>query len=106
MRVIDDAQKRLLLGNLGEQAQDREADQELIRCRPGAEPERDVKRVALGLRQAIREVEEWSTLLDEQVRGRIVSETRGNPLALLELPRGLTPAQLAGGLGLVAAGAL
>src|SRR5246127_301309 len=45
-------------------------------------------------------------LLDEQVRGRIVSETRGNPLALLELPRGLTPAQLAGGLGLVAAGPL
>ena len=45
-------------------------------------------------------------LLDEQVRGRIVSETRGNPLALLELPRGLTPAQLAGGLGLVAGGAL
>jgi DNA-binding CsgD family transcriptional regulator len=46
------------------------------------------------------------SLLDEQVRGRIVSETRGNPLALLELPRGLTPPQLAGGLGLVAAGAL
>jgi DNA-binding CsgD family transcriptional regulator len=46
------------------------------------------------------------SLLDEQVRGRIVSETRGNPLALLELPRGLTPAQLAGGLGLVAAGGL
>jgi DNA-binding CsgD family transcriptional regulator len=46
------------------------------------------------------------SLLDEQVRGRIVSETRGNPLALLELPRGLTPAQLAGGLGLAAAGAL
>ncbi len=45
-------------------------------------------------------------LLDEQVRGRIVSETRGNPLALLELPRGLTPAQLAGGLGLVASAAL
>jgi hypothetical protein len=28
--------------------------------------------------------------LDEQVRERIVAETRGNPLALLELPRGLT----------------
>src|SRR6266568_1017332 len=27
-------------------------------------------------------------------------ETRGNPLAILELPRGLTPAQLAGGFGL------
>jgi hypothetical protein len=63
MRVIDDAQKRLLLGNLGEQAQDRQADQELIRCRPGAEPERDVKSFVLGLRQAIREVEEWSTQL-------------------------------------------
>ena len=38
--------------------------------------------------------------LDEQVRSRIVAETRGNPLALLELPRGLTPAELAGGFGL------
>jgi DNA-binding CsgD family transcriptional regulator len=38
--------------------------------------------------------------LDECVRDRIVAETRGNPLALLELPRGLTPAQLAGGFGL------
>ena len=38
--------------------------------------------------------------LDEQVRERIVAETKGNPLALLELPRGLTPAELAGGFGL------
>ena len=38
--------------------------------------------------------------LDEQVRERIIAETRGNPLALLELPRGLSPAQLAGGFGL------
>jgi hypothetical protein len=38
--------------------------------------------------------------LDEPVRDRIVAETRGNPLALLELPRGLTPAELAGGFGL------
>jgi DNA-binding CsgD family transcriptional regulator len=38
--------------------------------------------------------------LDERVRERIVAETRGNPLALLELPRGLTLAQLAGGFGL------
>ncbi|NEA36851.1 LuxR family transcriptional regulator [Streptomyces sp. SID13031] len=41
--------------------------------------------------------------LDEQVRDRIVAETRGNPLALLELPRGLTATQLAGGFGLLAA---
>jgi len=38
--------------------------------------------------------------LDEAVRDRIVAESRGNPLALLELPRGLTPAELAGGFGL------
>ncbi|SPL96438.1 putative transcriptional regulator [[Actinomadura] parvosata subsp. kistnae] len=37
--------------------------------------------------------------LDERVRDRIVAETRGNPLALLELPRGLTAADLAGGFG-------
>jgi DNA-binding CsgD family transcriptional regulator len=38
--------------------------------------------------------------VDERVLERIVAETRGNPLALIELPRGLTPAQLAGGFGL------
>ena len=38
--------------------------------------------------------------VDERVRDLIVAETRGNPLALLELPRGLAPAELAGGFGL------
>jgi DNA-binding CsgD family transcriptional regulator/tetratricopeptide (TPR) repeat protein len=38
--------------------------------------------------------------LDERVRERLVAETRGNPLALLELPRALTPGELAGGFGL------
>jgi DNA-binding CsgD family transcriptional regulator len=37
--------------------------------------------------------------LDERVRDRIVAESRGNPLALLELPRGLTTAEMAGGFG-------
>jgi DNA-binding CsgD family transcriptional regulator len=40
--------------------------------------------------------------LDEHVLDRLVLETHGNPLALLELPRGLTPIQLAGGFGLPA----
>src|SRR5262245_42782370 len=35
--------------------------------------------------------------LDERVRDRIVAETRGNPLALLELPHGLSARELAGG---------
>jgi DNA-binding CsgD family transcriptional regulator len=41
--------------------------------------------------------------LDERVRDRIVAETRGNPLALLELPQGVTTAELAGGFGLPSA---
>ena len=38
--------------------------------------------------------------LDERVREQILAETRGNPLALVELVRGLMPAELAGGFGL------
>jgi DNA-binding CsgD family transcriptional regulator len=40
-------------------------------------------------------------LLDEPIRERIVAETGGNPLALLELPRGLTANELAAGFGLL-----
>ena len=38
--------------------------------------------------------------LDALVRDQIVAEAHGNPLALLELPRGWTAAELAGGFGL------
>ena len=44
--------------------------------------------------------------LDQRIRDRIIAETRGNPLALLELPRGLTMTQMAGGLGLMRADTL
>ncbi|MFI6151700.1 AAA family ATPase [Kitasatospora sp. NPDC051170] len=37
--------------------------------------------------------------VDARVRDRIVAETGGNPLALLELPRGLSPVELAFGFG-------
>ncbi|WP_433372976.1 helix-turn-helix transcriptional regulator [Actinoplanes sp. CA-142083] len=37
--------------------------------------------------------------VDARIRDRIVAETRGNPLALLELPRGLSPTELAFGFG-------
>jgi hypothetical protein len=49
-------------------------------------------------RALLRSVVRWP--LDEQIRERILAETRGNPLALIELPRGLSPAELAGGFGL------
>src|SRR5882757_7325045 len=38
-------------------------------------------------------------LIDERVRDRIVAETRGIPLALLEVPRNVSAAELAGGFG-------
>jgi DNA-binding CsgD family transcriptional regulator/tetratricopeptide (TPR) repeat protein len=38
--------------------------------------------------------------LDEQIRDRIVAETRGNPLRLLELPHEMSTAELAGGFGM------
>src|SRR4051794_35676840 len=44
--------------------------------------------------------------LDERVRDRILAETGGNPLALLELPQGLSYAELAGGFGLPGAAGL
>jgi len=38
--------------------------------------------------------------VDDQVLQRLIAEAHGNPLALLEMPRGFTPRQLAGGFGL------
>ena len=44
--------------------------------------------------------------LDARVADLIIAETRGNPLALLQLPQGLTPEELAGGFGLPGAAPL
>src|SRR5271169_2620351 len=72
---------------------------------PGAElaglPELEVNGLPEEDARALLEGE-LAAPLDEQVRDLIIAETRGNPLALLELPRGLTTAELAGGFGLPA----
>jgi len=44
--------------------------------------------------------------LDERVRDRVVAETRGNPLAVMQFARGLTAEQAAGGFGLSGVSAL
>jgi DNA-binding CsgD family transcriptional regulator len=44
--------------------------------------------------------------LDERVRDQFIAETAGNPLAMLELPRGLGVHELAGGFGLLGAAPL
>jgi DNA-binding CsgD family transcriptional regulator len=112
--VVDDAQwldrtsaltlafvsRRLLAEPVGIVFSAREPGQELHRL-----PELEVHGVRNGdaralLGSAVR------FKLDEHVRERIIAETRGNPLALLELPRGLTATQLAGGFGLLGARSL
>ena len=73
---------------------------------PGGElahiPELEVRGLLRDDARALLGATVW-VRLDERVSDRIVAETHGNPLALLELPRGLTARQLAGGFGLVEA---
>ena len=91
----------------------RRADRDGVR-RPRAEPRGWVRRSAgagrprdSGTTTRVRcSRRRCPGVLDERIRDRIVAETRGNPLALIELPRGLTPAELAGGFGLPDAGPL
>ena len=61
------------------------------------EPGRDVRELRRG------EPDPGRGGIDTRVRDQILAETQGNPLALLELPRGLTPQELAGGFGLPSA---
>src|SRR5215203_3567347 len=112
--VVDDAQwldqssaltlafvaRRLLAEPVGLVFAAREPGEELQHV-----PELEVRGVHNGdaralLRSAVR------FKLDEEIRDRIIAETHGNPLALLELPRGLTTRQLAGGFGLLGVQAL
>jgi DNA-binding CsgD family transcriptional regulator len=71
--------------------------------RPGEEL-RGLRELLLGglvngdARELLRSVLKWP--MDERIREQILAETGGNPLALIELPHGLSPAQLAGGFGL------
>ena len=77
---------------------------------PGAElaglPELEVARAAGRATRGRCWTSALAGPLDARVRDLIVAETQGNPLALLELPRGLTPAELAGGFGLPGAAPL
>ena len=109
--VVDDAQwldrasaltlafvaRRLLAERVGVVFAAREPGGELAHL-----PELEVRGLPKDDARALLGATVWLRL-DEPVRDRIVAETHGNPLALLELPRGLTARQLAGGFGLVEA---
>jgi hypothetical protein len=71
----------------------------------GGLPELAVEGLAEGDAQALLD-SALTGPLDTRVRDQIVAEAEGNPLALLELPRGMMPAELAGGFGLPGAASL
>ena len=71
----------------------------------GGLPELAVEGLAVGDARALLD-SALAGPLDTRIRDQIVAEAEGNPLALLELPRGMTPAELAGGFGLPGAGSL
>jgi DNA-binding CsgD family transcriptional regulator len=89
--------RRLLAERVGVVFAARELGEELSHL-----PELEVRGLLRDDARALLGATVWLRL-DERVRDRIVAETHGNPLALLELPRGLTARQLAGGFGLVEA---
>jgi hypothetical protein len=72
MRVVDDTHEWLLLGGLGEQAEDRQSHQEWIRCRvrrPPNQAGRDAKRLSLRLWEALHQLEKrGAQLLDRRER--------------------------------------
>jgi DNA-binding CsgD family transcriptional regulator len=89
--------RRLLAERVGVVFAAREPGEELAQL-----PELEVRGLPTVDARALLGAAVWLRV-DERVRDRIVAETHGNPLALLELPRGLTARQLAGGFGLVEA---
>src|SRR4051795_10880913 len=109
--LIDDAQwldrasaltlafvaRRLLAERVGIVFAAREPGEELAHV-----PELEVHGLRRDDARALLSATVWLRL-DAPVCDRIVAETHGNPLALLELPRGLTATELAGGFGLIEA---
>src|SRR4051794_4868158 len=89
--------RRLLAERVGVVFAAREPGEELAQL-----PELEVHGLLRDDARALLSAAVWLRL-DAPVRDRIVAETHGNPLALLELPRGLTARQLAGGFGLIEA---
>ena len=71
LRVVDDADERLLLGDLGEQRQRGEPDQEPVRARAGAQAEHRRERVALRGGQPVEVIEHRRAELMEAAVGQL-----------------------------------
>ena len=71
LRVVDDADQRLLLCDVGEQRQRRQPDQEPVWGRAVAQPEDRRQRGALGRRQPLEAIEHGRTELMQPVVGQL-----------------------------------
>ena len=69
--VVDDADERLLLGDVGEQRQRREPDQEAVWRGALAQPEHRRQRAALGRRQPLEVIEHGRTELMQPAVGQL-----------------------------------
>ena len=103
LRIVDDTEERLLVGRLRQQVEDREPDEERIRRPARAQPERNFQGVALGIRQALHEVETRRAQLVERRERKfhlpLDSDRAGDPEARSRFDRiveqrGLTDARL------------
>ena len=99
MSVINNSQERPLLSRLGQQAQDRQSNQERIRRRPRTQPKRDTKRLPLGLRETVQKVKERGTQLlnrrERKLHLRLDPGRPGDPKPAPSLGRVLEQRRLA-----------
>jgi len=88
LRVIDEAEKRLPIGSLGQQGQGGEPDQESIRGRPSLMPEHRCQRAALRCREPIKVIQHRRTQLVQAAVGELhfhLDADRGR-----DVPAGIT----------------
>ena len=78
--VIDQAEEAVLLRRLGEESENRESDEERVRCRPDTKSEGDLERLALRLGQTLAKRQDRRTeLLDGGERELHLAVDAGSP---------------------------
>jgi hypothetical protein len=71
LRIVDQADQRPIPGHLGQQAQDREADEEAIGRIAAAQAERGAQCIALGTRQALESIHDRPAQLVQAGEGQL-----------------------------------
>ncbi len=83
LHVVNGTQKWLLLRGLGQQAKDRQSDQERIWRGSRSQPERDLERAVLRLRQGLHQLKERSAQLlsrrERELHLRLDPDSAGDP---------------------------